>query len=146
MRLVGPGVTDIYRSIMTSAGRETVGMYERINRARGGRARPAAAETQDEWQPEEQEPAASDSAGAGTEASSAAAAEFSVGETIEAEDKAATGWYAAKVLKLSDAGVKIHYVGWKARFDEVRDLTTACCRDFSRWAALSHRWFPLRCR
>ena len=137
-------MTDIYRNIMTSAGRETVGMYERINRARGGRARPAAAETQDEWQPEEQEPAASDSAGAGTEASSAA--EFSVGETIEAQDKAATGWYAAKVLKLSDAGVKIHYVGWKARFDEVRDLTTACCRDFSRWAALSHGWFPLRCR
>ena len=142
MRLVGPGVTDIYRNIMTSAGRETVGMYERINRARGGRARPPAAETQDEWEPEEQ---ASDSAGAGTEASSAAAAEFSVGETIEVEDKAATGWYAAKVLKLSDAGVKIHYVGWKARFDEVRDLTTSLRGASFCWAALSHRWFPL-CR
>ena len=44
---------------------------------------------------------------------------FGVGELIEVQDKAKTGWYSAKVLEQSETGVKIHYMGWATRFDEV---------------------------
>eukprot|EP01045_Picozoa_sp_COSAG04_P006723 COSAG04_NODE_337_length_16405_cov_652.804060_11_plen_632_part_00 len=47
---------------------------------------------------------------------------FSVGAMIEAQDTAKTGWYPARVLGLTEDGVKIHYMGWKARFDEVIQL------------------------
>ena len=47
---------------------------------------------------------------------------FLVGEIIEAQDTAKTGWYSAKVLDMTEGGVKVHYMGWKARFDEVIPL------------------------
>eukprot|EP01045_Picozoa_sp_COSAG04_P001434 COSAG04_NODE_48_length_31217_cov_204.046758_15_plen_1201_part_00 len=53
---------------------------------------------------------------------------FSVGEIIEAQDTAKTGWYSAKVLGLTEAGVKIHYVGWRARFDEAIPLDSGRLR------------------
>ena len=53
---------------------------------------------------------------------------FNVGELVEAQDKAKTGWYSAKVLNLTEGGVKIHYMGWKARFDEVIPLDSGRLR------------------
>ena len=50
---------------------------------------------------------------------------FSVGAMIEVQDKAKTGWYSAKVLERSREGIKIHYMGWKAVFDEVISLDEA---------------------
>ena len=53
---------------------------------------------------------------------------FNVGELVEAQDKAKTGWYSAKVLEQSETGVKIHYMGWATRFDEVIRLDSGRLR------------------
>ena len=47
---------------------------------------------------------------------------------IEAEDQGKTGWYPAKILERSEVGVKIHYMGWKAVFDEIIPLVSGRLR------------------
>eukprot|EP01046_Picozoa_sp_COSAG06_P024748 COSAG06_NODE_2037_length_7766_cov_218.251989_4_plen_1365_part_00 len=139
------GITDIYRGIMHSAGREAPGRWERINKARAqvGMARgtkrkksvKSAAKAQD-VKIEQEEEDAEDSEdsndmgegdGSSTEETEAepelisAVGDVSVGDMIEIRDKPArsTSWYPAKVLSASSKGVKVHYIGWKSSYDEV---------------------------
>ena len=118
------GITDIYRGIMQSAGRDAPGRWERINKARaqarrstqqGGVEASANSdddeeEAEEQTEPEEQEPALISAAG-----------DVLVGDLIEVRDKLpdSEAWYAAKVLSSSPKGVKVHYIGWKSSYDEI---------------------------
>merc|ERR1711871_524641 len=112
------GITDIYRGIMHSAGREAPGRWERINKARaqarlgnqnGG---PSAAT---DSQPTDSSEGDEDEAVDDTEEPEVTVVELisapgdvSVGDLIEVRDKpAGSAWYDAKVLAVSRKGVKV---------------------------------------
>ena len=131
------GVTDIYRDIMKKGGRQAIGMYERINGARG-RNQTAFAdgdtnhddeddkdEVEEEDAEEESDGEASHDDGNG-EVLSVELLLTAVGDVakcgiISAQGKASTGWYPAKVVAVDakKKTVKVHYVGWSAKYDEV---------------------------
>jgi hypothetical protein len=123
------GITDIYRGIMHSAGREAPGRWERINKARAQAQRRdqngGGNETDDEEEADGDEPEAEIEELSEAEEQEpeliSAAGDVSVGEVIEVREEPAhsEAWYAAKVLSSSSKGVKVHYVGWKSSYDEL---------------------------